>query len=84
MCIQSLDAEQLKRNQETYFQYQSRVTISFPKKVFADRHLEKPITAQDISNYVKSVSVPAVIWEGDISTLFQPKDDIQLKVFLHF
>lgn len=84
MRIHSLDAEQLNSNEETYFWYQSGVTISSPKKVFADSHLEEAITAWDIFNYMKSVSVPAIIWEGDISMVFQPNNDIQLKVFLHF
>lgn len=33
---------------------------------------------------MKSVSAPAVTLEGDTSKIFQLKDDIQLKVFLHF
>lgn len=52
------------------------------KGAFVERHLEKPITASDIYTYMKSVS--AAVLEDDISKIFQLKEDIQLKVFMHF
>lgn len=52
------------------------------KGAFVDRHLEKAITAWDIYTYMKSVS--AAILEDYVSKIFQLKEDIQLKVFMHF